>query len=237
MDFTEAQLMVKQIKAEYGIQLPAVTQVLTKTKIPFDTWMAKLEAGIDIAAERDRLMKTNKHIKAATSRGRKVAKAIENADKDHEDPLIDAVLKRMKKCMRGYKVKHREATVSYDQLFWGRVDLIGQYKGEMVIADNKSVNNPLPRYRRGDNVGDVAERAYKDYAMQLAAYTAAYNKMFDTNLDRGLLFFVEGKEIDALEHTVVEVNTNDYFDQFMERLDDYNRREKIMLERKLQYYA
>ena len=57
----------------------------------------------------------------------------------------------------------------------GTTDMVGVYKGRPTIIDFKQSNRPKKR------------EWVQDYLMQLAAYAMAHNKLFDTEIDQGVV--------------------------------------------------
>ena len=57
----------------------------------------------------------------------------------------------------------------------GTTDMVGMYKGRPTIIDFKQTNRPKKR------------EWVQDYLMQLAAYAAAHNAMFDTEIEQGVV--------------------------------------------------
>ena len=57
----------------------------------------------------------------------------------------------------------------------GTTDMVGLYKGRPTIIDFKQTNRPKKR------------EWVQDYLMQLAAYAMAHNKLFDTEIDQGVV--------------------------------------------------
>ena len=57
----------------------------------------------------------------------------------------------------------------------GTTDMVGVYKGRPTIIDFKQTNRPKKR------------EWVQDYLMQLAAYAAAHNAMFDTEIEQGVV--------------------------------------------------
>jgi genome maintenance exonuclease 1 len=71
-----------------------------------------------------------------------------------------------------------EAPLYYPNLYAGTADLIGIYKGKPAIMDYKTTNKMKTR--------DMIE----DYSLQLAAYAMAHNELFETTIQKGVIFMV-----------------------------------------------
>ena len=91
----------------------------------------------------------------------------------------------------------------------GTTDMVGVYKGRPTIIDFKQSNRPKKR------------EWVQDYLMQLAAYAAAHNAMFDTEIERGVVLMCSRDltfQRFELEGEKFVRATN----AFMKKLDAYN---------------
>ena len=91
----------------------------------------------------------------------------------------------------------------------GTTDMVGVYKGRPTIIDFKQTNRPKKR------------EWVQDYLMQLAAYAAAHNAMFDTEIERGVVLMCSRDltfQRFELEGEKFVRATN----AFMKKLDAYN---------------
>ena len=68
-----------------------------------------------------------------------------------------------------------EVHLYYPGKFAGTTDMVGVYDGRPAIIDFKQTNRPKKR------------EWVQDYLMQLAAYAMAHNKLFDTEIDQGVV--------------------------------------------------
>ena len=68
-----------------------------------------------------------------------------------------------------------EVHLYYPGKFAGTTDMVGVYDGRPTIIDFKQTNRPKKR------------EWVQDYLMQLAAYAMAHNKLFDTEIDQGVV--------------------------------------------------
>ena len=68
-----------------------------------------------------------------------------------------------------------EALLYYSGLYAGTTDCVGVHQDKPAIMDFKQTNKP----KRTDWIDD--------YFLQLCAYANAHNKMFDTNIQRGVI--------------------------------------------------
>ena len=91
----------------------------------------------------------------------------------------------------------------------GTTDMVGVYKGRPTIIDFKQTNRPKKR------------EWVQDYLMQLAAYAAAHNAMFDTEIEQGVVLMCSRDltfQRFKLEGEKFVRATN----AFMKKLDAYN---------------
>ena len=91
----------------------------------------------------------------------------------------------------------------------GTTDMVGVYKGRPTIIDFKQTNRPKKR------------EWVQDYLMQLAAYAAAHNAMFDTEIEQGVVLMCSRDltfQRFELEGEKFVRATN----AFMKKLDAYN---------------
>ena len=102
-----------------------------------------------------------------------------------------------------------EVHLYYPGKFAGTTDMVGVYDGRPTIIDFKQTNRPKKR------------EWVQDYLMQLAAYAAAHNAMFDTEIEQGVVLMCSRDltfqrfELDG-EKFVRATNA------FMKKLDAYN---------------
>lgn len=229
-DYTMTNAALSVIKKNTGVRPPAVTSILTKTKMSYETWLDKFNKSYDFEAERDRVM-SKAHVAKAVSRGRRVAHALEN-NGTVEDVATNNVLQEQRRLLSLINVVEHEAPLHYKDLFWGKADAVGIYDGALVIADNKCVNSPLIKGKDGT----PRPSTFKDYALQVAAYSHAHNEMFNTKIDTGLLLFVEGDGTAELTTNIIEVDVDFYYEQFMGRVKDYYQREAMVKQRELNFF-
>lgn len=113
------------------------------------------------------------------------------------------------------KVWCQEAALYSDTLeIAGRVDCIGIYKGKPCIIDFKTSTRVK------------ADKDIEDYKLQLTAYAAMHNEMFDTNIDHGVILMVA----DVGFPLEFNVELNKYFDALCLRIDQfYEKVEKTAL--------
>ena len=102
-----------------------------------------------------------------------------------------------------------EVHLYYPGKFAGTTDMVGVYDGRPTIIDFKQTNRPKKR------------EWVQDYLMQLAAYAAAHNAMFDTEIEQGVVLMCSRDltfQRFELEGEKFVRATN----AFMKKLDAYN---------------
>lgn len=89
-----------------------------------------------------------------------------------------------------------EVPLYFPKIYAGTSDLVGVHDGSPAIMDHKQTNKPKKR------------EWIEDYFIQLAAYAAAHNEVYGTNIRKGVIFMcsadnqyqefiVEGDEFDT----------------------------------------
>ena len=195
-----------------GESLPSVTTVLSKTKDKsgLDQWRKRVgeKTAEKIIADSARIGTAlhlyiehyvNKHgYEDLTDIGVK-AKTMAQVIIDHEQGL--------KKIS---EVWGSEVHLYYPGRYAGTTDMIGVYKGRPTIIDFKQTNRPKKR------------EWIQDYLMQLAAYALAHNKLFDTEIDQGVILMCSRdllfQKFELTGEKFVRAG-----DAFMKKLDLYNK--------------
>lgn len=229
-DYYTTESLLRKVKAEQGVKPPSVTMVLMKTLISFDTWYEKFNRGFDFEAERERVM-NKPQIKSAASRGRRVANALDSGVSNTDDKAVNKVLRTIKKQMKRFEIIQTEAPLVCHDLYWGKADAVVRSGTTLMVADNKSVN----KLTRGKD-GLIQPNKYKQYAMQVAAYSHAHNTQFKTKIKKSVVLFCAGDGKDKMETEDVEIRVDDYLDQFFSKLKDYNKREAIIRQKEFEYF-
>jgi genome maintenance exonuclease 1 len=103
-----------------------------------------------------------------------------------------------------------EVHLYYPGKYAGTTDMIGLYDGRPTIIDFKQTNRPKRR------------EWVQDYLMQLAAYALAHNKIFDTEIDQGVILMCSRdllfQKFELTGEKFVRAG-----DAFMKKLDLYNK--------------
>ena len=114
----------------------------------------------------------------------------------------DEVLKKVS------EVWGSEVHLYYPGKYAGTTDMIGVYDGRPTIIDFKQTNRPKKR------------EWVQDYLMQLAAYAMAHNKLFDTEIDQGVVLMCS-RDLLFQKFELKGENFVRAGDTFMKKLDLY----------------
>ena len=101
-----------------------------------------------------------------------------------------------------------EVYLYYPGKYAGTTDMIGVYDGRPTIIDFKQTNRPKKR------------EWVQDYLMQLAAYAMAHNKLFDTEIDQGVVLMCS-RDLLFQKFELKGENFVRAGDTFMKKLDLY----------------
>ena len=101
-----------------------------------------------------------------------------------------------------------EVHLYYPDKYAGTTDMIGVYDGRPTIIDFKQTNRPKKR------------EWVQDYLMQLAAYAMAHNKLFDTEIDQGVVLMCS-RDLLFQKFELKGENFVRAGDTFMKKLDLY----------------
>lgn len=199
---------------------PSVTTVLDKTADK--RWMERWKQSLinKLGSEEAALEEMQFISKTATDRGEKVHSYLERYwnkedifpelinDNNYYD--IQGMTNRLIKATQDNvtKVYAQEIALWNDELgYAGRVDMVGQWRGEDCIIDFKTSNKR--KYLKG----------IKDYYLQVAGYAEAHNKMFNTNIEKlVILITVEDKNVQAFYGQRVH-----YLPELKFRVNQYRR--------------
>ena len=102
-----------------------------------------------------------------------------------------------------------EVHLYYPGRYAGTTDMIGVYKGRPTIIDFKQTNRPKKR------------EWVQDYLMQLSAYAVAHNKLFNTEIDQGVVLMCS-RDLTFQRFELLGENFTRASDAFMKKLDLYN---------------
>ena len=101
-----------------------------------------------------------------------------------------------------------EVHLYYPGKYAGTTDMIGVYDGRPTIIDFKQTNRPKKR------------EWVQDYLMQLSAYAMAHNKLFDTEIDQGVILMCS-RDLLFQKFELKGENFVRAGDSFMKKLDLY----------------
>jgi genome maintenance exonuclease 1 len=180
--------------------LPSVTTILDATKSK-ESKQALLEWKKRIGEK-----KAQEITKEAAGRGTKMHSYLENyvingvLKQPGSHPMsiksyamaTQIVKKGLSKCDEYWGV---EISLYFPKIYAGTTDLIGVHEGEPAIIDFKQTNKPKKH------------EWIEDYFYQLAAYAAAHNELYGTNIRKGVVmmcsvdeeyqeFIIQGNEFD-----------------------------------------
>lgn len=194
----------------YGDQkLPSVTTIISKTK---DT------EGLDAWAERIGKENAEKIKNDAAAVGTHMHNVIERmvAYRDLPRPTNWLMTK-------GYEMGYRlvntyfsnineiwgsEVSVYYSHKYAGTTDMIGLYKGKLAVIDFKQSKKPKK------------VEWIEDYFHQLAAYALAHDKLFDTEINFGVIL-VSVQDGTTQEFTTTGYEFENYKKAWLKRVDDF----------------
>ena len=102
-----------------------------------------------------------------------------------------------------------EIHLYYPNKYAGTADIIGVYKGRPTVMDFKQTNRPKKR------------EWIQDYLMQLAAYAQAHNKLFNTEIEQGVILMCS-RDLTFQRFELTGEKFNRAGDSFMKRLEKYS---------------
>ena len=192
-----------------GEALPSVTTILSKTKDKsfLKKWRAKV-------GEEEAEKKIRDSAKIGTALHLYIERFV-NGDKykDLTEVGVQAEKMAQKIIDEAFKditeIWGSEVHLYNPGKYAGTTDMVGVYKGRPTIIDFKQTNRPKKR------------EWVQDYLMQLAAYAAAHNAMFDTEIEQGVVLMCSRDltfQRFELEGEKFVRATN----AFMKKLDAYN---------------
>ena len=181
--------------------VPSVTSILRLSRYnQKDTFSAKqadsFEIGNLMHSYLDKYIK-KEEIKTEDSGNSKIALQLCKSIIDNIFPCID-------------KFIASEATIHEDCNYAGRLDLLAEIDGKLTVVDYKSSFRKKSSYQ------------IDEHFQQLAAYASAHDKMFNTKIERAMIFIVYK---DTFEHEVLEADSsslNTYKDMWIDKLQYYN---------------
>jgi len=199
-----------------GEKVPSVTTILDATKSE-ESKKALSEWRKRVGAEKAQQITTE-----AAGRGTRMHKWLENYVKTGEmgtpgtNPysiqshrMADSIIQQgLVNCTEFWGT---EISLYYPDIYAGTTDLVGVHGGSPAILDFKQTNKPKK------------QEWIDDYFIQLAAYANAHNKVWGTDIQKGVIlmcsadniyqeFIIEGKEFDQ------------WTDRWFNRLEEYYKK-------------
>lgn len=104
-----------------------------------------------------------------------------------------------------------EVSLYYPKIYAGTTDLVGIHDGAEAIMDHKQTNKLKKR------------EWIEDYFIQLAAYAAAHNEVYGTNIRKGVIFMCSADNI-YQEFIVEGVEFDSWTDRWFKKLEEYYTR-------------
>ena len=193
-----------------GESLPSVTSILNKTKD---------KAFLKKWRERVGEKKAEKIIADSAKIGTALHLYIErfvNGDKYKDLTKIGVQAEKMAQKIIDEGLKDiseiwgSEVHLYYPGKYAGTTDMIGVYKGRPTIIDFKQTNRPKKR------------EWIQDYLMQLAAYAQAHNKLFNTDIDQGVILMCS-RDLTFQRFELQGEKFTRAYDAFMKKHDFYSQ--------------
>ena len=192
-----------------GDALPSVTTILSKTKDKtfLKQWRAKVGE-----ANAEKIIRDSAQIGTALHL---YIERLVNGEKYKDLTKIGIQAEKMAKKIveEAFKditeVWGSEVHLYNPGKYAGTADMIAIYKGRPAIIDFKQTNRPKKR------------EWIQDYLMQLAAYAAAHNAIFDTEIDQGVVLMCS-RDLTFQRFELTGEKFTRATDAFMKKLDLYN---------------
>ena len=187
--------------------LPSVTTILSKTKdmTALDEWANRIgkdnaEAIKNEAAARGSRM--HKHIEDYITESKEV---VEDANEIHTSMALK-VLENIRPHLK--EIWGSEINLYYPGQYAGTADIAGVWDGVPAIVDFKQTNKPKK------------VEWIDDYKLQLVSYAAAHNKLFDTDIRKGVIVMCS-QFLDYQEFHILESEFSYLKKQWWDRVDEY----------------
>ena len=191
-----------------GESLPSVTTVLNKTKDK--AFLKKWRARVGEAAA-EKIIRDSAQIGTALHL---YIERLVNGEQYKDLTKIGIQAEKMAKKIVEESFKDiteiwgSEVHLYYPGKYAGTTDMIGVYKGRPTIIDFKQTNRPKKR------------EWIQDYLMQLSAYAMAHNKLFDTDIDQGVILMCS-RDLTFQRFELMGEKFTRAGDTFMKKLDLY----------------
>lgn len=110
-----------------------------------------------------------------------------------------------------------EQNLYYPQLWAGTADLCGVHNGSSAIMDYKTTRVMKSR------------QMIQDYALQLAAYALSHNEVYNTNINKGIIFMVS-RDLKFEEFVFEGKEFQQAKDQWIERVEVFLKMQQLQTE-------
>lgn len=196
-----------------GSKVPSVTTILDKTK------SKEAKEGLEKWRKRVGQAEAAKITRAAAGRGTSMHNLIEKwligdditpgSNQVHQEAhkMANAVIENLIKPSLT-EVWGIEAPLYYPQLYAGTTDCVGIWENALAIVDFKQTNKPKK------------EEWVQDYYLQLAAYMEAHNKVYNTNIKKGVVLMCSGDLI-LQKFELDEVKLDHYTGKWWDRVEAF----------------
>ena len=196
-----------------GFAVPSVTTVLDITK-PEEAKKALANWRKSIGTE-----KANEITKESSGRGTRLHKWIEdyintgvlgepgtNPYSQQSHKMAQSIIsKGLTNCNEFWGT---EVSLYFPEMYAGTTDLVGIHNGSEAIMDHKQANKMKKR------------EWIEDYFIQLAAYSAAHNEVWNTNIRKGVIFMCT-KDNEYQEFIIEGKEFDHYVNKWFDRLEQY----------------
>jgi genome maintenance exonuclease 1 len=196
-----------------GEKLPSVTTILDATK-PEEKKKALQEWRNRVGHQKAQQITTE-----AAGRGTRMHKWLENYIRNGEtgEPgsnpysiqshlMANSIITNgLSKCTEFWGT---EVPLYFPKIYAGTTDLVGIHGSAEAIMDHKQTNKPKKR------------EWIEDYFIQLAAYAAAHNEVYGTNIRKGVIFMCSADN--QYQEFIIEGEEFDrWTDKWFKRLEEY----------------
>ena len=196
-----------------GSKVPSVTTILDQTK-PIEKKVALAQWRNRVGAEKAQAITTE-----ASSRGTRMHSYLENYIKTGEikskvsNPYAQQGLDMAKIVIdQGLsninEIWGSEVSLYYPELYAGTTDCVGLHCNEESILDFKQTNKPKK------------EEWIEDYFLQLVAYAEAHNKVYNTNIKKGVILMCSA-DYQYQEFILSKEKYNFWLDKWWDRVEFY----------------
>jgi CRISPR/Cas system-associated exonuclease Cas4 (RecB family) len=190
-----------------GHKCPSVTTILSATanKPELEAWRKRVG-----------LIEANRIMTEATGLGSLLHQHLENYIRGEDRPRGNNVVRQLAKNMADQIINRGLINVSeiwgieealyYPVLYAGTADLIGIHQGEPAILDYKTTKI----MKKKDIISD--------YFIQMAAYAIAHDAVYNTTINKGVIFMVD-RNLEFYEFVVEGKEFQSWRNKWLERLE------------------